>query len=188
MSQDNLRETILANAAELFSQQGYAGTSLKQIATQSGCKAPSLYYFFEGGKLEILHEVVKRLFANIPVGIDKVEATDLCDFLEKFGNYFAIEVPKLLQKSEWVHMEFAQLSLEDRQLINSQDAMLYEAISAQLEKFIAAEKVETVAWMILCAYFGYGNFTFMRGFPVMGGDTQQFTHNLSAMICAWVDK
>ncbi len=83
MSQENLRETILDNAAELFSQQGYAGTSLKQIARASGCKAPSLYYFFEGGKSEILHEVVNRIFDDVSMEIEEVDGANLCDFLKE---------------------------------------------------------------------------------------------------------
>ncbi|MCA0240775.1 MAG: TetR/AcrR family transcriptional regulator [Proteobacteria bacterium] len=42
------REQILAAAAKLFAQQGYATTTLRQIADAAGIKAGSVYYHFEG--------------------------------------------------------------------------------------------------------------------------------------------
>ena len=40
------REEILAAAARLFRQQGYATTTLRQIAEAAGIKAGSIYYHF----------------------------------------------------------------------------------------------------------------------------------------------
>ena len=93
MAKDNLKQTIIENAAELFSTNGYAATSLKQIAAASGCKAPSLYYFFEGGKIELFHEVINQLFTDVFSGIDRIEADSLEDFLRKFTNYYGSIVP-----------------------------------------------------------------------------------------------
>jgi AcrR family transcriptional regulator len=42
------REQILAVAARLFSERGYANTTLRQIAQQSGIQAGSIYYHFDG--------------------------------------------------------------------------------------------------------------------------------------------
>jgi AcrR family transcriptional regulator len=42
------REQILAVAARLFSERGYAHTTLRQIAQQSGIQAGSIYYHFDG--------------------------------------------------------------------------------------------------------------------------------------------
>jgi AcrR family transcriptional regulator len=42
------REQILAAAAKLFAQQGYATTTLRQIADAAGIKAGSVYYHFDG--------------------------------------------------------------------------------------------------------------------------------------------
>lgn len=47
------RERILQAALELFSQHGYAGTSVRQIAAHVGLKPSSLYSHFDG-KEEIL--------------------------------------------------------------------------------------------------------------------------------------
>ena len=40
------REQILQAAATLMAQQGYAGTTLREIADKVGIRAPSLYHYF----------------------------------------------------------------------------------------------------------------------------------------------
>jgi TetR/AcrR family transcriptional regulator, cholesterol catabolism regulator len=42
------REQILAVAARLFSERGYANTTLRQIAQEAGIQAGSIYYHFDG--------------------------------------------------------------------------------------------------------------------------------------------
>jgi AcrR family transcriptional regulator len=49
-----LREAILASAFELFSRQGYAGTTLPQIAKGAGVSPGTVYTYF-GSKLEVLY-------------------------------------------------------------------------------------------------------------------------------------
>jgi AcrR family transcriptional regulator len=51
------REEILDAAAELFSEQGYAGTSTRAIAMAVGIKQASLYYHFDS-KERILSELL----------------------------------------------------------------------------------------------------------------------------------
>jgi AcrR family transcriptional regulator len=58
------RDQILQHAARLFRHQGYAATTLRQIADAAGIKAGSIYYHF-GSKDEILGVV-------LDAGIDAV--------------------------------------------------------------------------------------------------------------------
>lgn len=62
------RATILAAAARLFAEKGYAGCSLREIAAIVGMKAGSVYYHF-ASKDELLDEVidtgVERLRQNV---------------------------------------------------------------------------------------------------------------------------
>jgi AcrR family transcriptional regulator len=51
------RDQILTHAARLFRHQGYAGTTLRQIAEAAGIKAGSIYYHF-GSKEDILGVVL----------------------------------------------------------------------------------------------------------------------------------
>ncbi len=60
------RQRILDEAARLFVDQGYAATTLRQIATAAGIKAGSVYYHF-ASKDELFEAVLAR-------GIDVMEA------------------------------------------------------------------------------------------------------------------
>jgi AcrR family transcriptional regulator len=53
------RDRILYTSAELFRRQGYAGTGLKQIATEAEAPFGSIYHFFPGGKEQLADEVLR---------------------------------------------------------------------------------------------------------------------------------
>lgn len=57
MTTINTKERILDSALSLFSQNGYDGTSVEQIAAEVGIKAPSLYKHFKG-KEAILNAIL----------------------------------------------------------------------------------------------------------------------------------
>jgi AcrR family transcriptional regulator len=65
---DDQREAILARAAELFAQRGYASTSMNQVAQACGLSKPTLYHYFRD-KYQLLLEIadghVSRLDATI---------------------------------------------------------------------------------------------------------------------------
>jgi AcrR family transcriptional regulator len=50
---------LLTATAELFRQQGYNGTSLKQVTQAAGAPFGSLYHFFPGGKVQLGEEVLR---------------------------------------------------------------------------------------------------------------------------------
>jgi TetR/AcrR family transcriptional regulator len=56
-SLDGRREDIIVTAARLFAENGYASTTMTQIARACGLRQPSLYYWF-GHKEAILRELL----------------------------------------------------------------------------------------------------------------------------------
>lgn len=80
------RERILYASAELFRRQGYAGTGLKQIATEAEAPFGSVYHFFPGGKEQLADEVLRvggRFFLALYQGI-AAEAPDLVAAVRDF--------------------------------------------------------------------------------------------------------
>jgi AcrR family transcriptional regulator len=68
------RERILVEAARLFRHQGYAATTLRQIADAAGIKAGSIYYHF-GSKDEILGVVLDQGISVVDLEVKRrVEA------------------------------------------------------------------------------------------------------------------
>jgi len=57
------KERILDEALTLFSENGYDGTSVEQIAEKVGIKAPSLYKHFKG-KEDILNAIIDNAEAH----------------------------------------------------------------------------------------------------------------------------
>lgn len=57
------KERILEEALTLFSQNGYDGTSVEQIAEKVGIKAPSLYKHFKG-KEDMLNAIIDNAEAR----------------------------------------------------------------------------------------------------------------------------
>ncbi len=56
------RDLILDAAEDLFATQGYAATTVKQVAERVGVQAPALYKHFDS-KRALFEEVLERLFA-----------------------------------------------------------------------------------------------------------------------------
>jgi len=53
------RERILNSGAELFRQQGYEATGVKQIVQAASAPFGSLYHFFPGGKEQLAAEAIR---------------------------------------------------------------------------------------------------------------------------------
>ncbi len=63
------RKKILEAAAKLFREQGYSGTSLRQIAKRARIEAASVYYYFQS-KEEILDEVLELGIRFVRQGVE----------------------------------------------------------------------------------------------------------------------
>ena len=60
---DEVRQRILAAAKELFVQQGYKKTTIRQIVEKSGVLTGSIYYFFKN-KEDIFQSLVMELLGQ----------------------------------------------------------------------------------------------------------------------------
>src|SRR6202451_700678 len=58
------RERVLAVAQNLFAEQGYRGTSLRDIARRIGIKAPSLLHHFPS-KQQLYLAVLDKMFESL---------------------------------------------------------------------------------------------------------------------------
>jgi len=67
-AQESRREPLLEAAAELFATKGYAGTSMRDIASAVDMLVGSIYYHFDS-KEQILLKVYERGVASFSAGI-----------------------------------------------------------------------------------------------------------------------
>ncbi len=76
-------ERILQHAAELFARQGYAGTSMRQVAAAAGLREPGLYNHF-GSKADLYEAVLRAALQPLTEEIYQRldSASNLRDFTE----------------------------------------------------------------------------------------------------------
>ena len=71
------RQLVLDTAARLFRTEGFAGTSLRDIAGEAGMKAASLYHHFESKDAivgEVLRMGVEQVFAIVRGAVEQLPA------------------------------------------------------------------------------------------------------------------
>ena len=71
----NKRDALLATAAKRFKEQGFASTSLEQIAAQLGITKPTLYYYVRS-KSELVHACAMHGWSNALHAVQRALATD----------------------------------------------------------------------------------------------------------------
>jgi AcrR family transcriptional regulator len=81
------REAILQNALEIFDRQGFANTSLDDIAKETGVKREAIYYYF-GNRAEILLHIIRPQSESLVDGLREILSSK-ASFLDKL--YLAVE-------------------------------------------------------------------------------------------------
>lgn len=69
MHEGDARERLLKAALKLFTQSGYAATSVRELVEEAGVTKPVLYYYFKN-KEGIYSEIVKTHFTSIDALFD----------------------------------------------------------------------------------------------------------------------
>jgi len=70
MADLNAKQRILENAVRIFSEKGYHGTSMRDIACASECSLPTLYYHYKS-KSELFEEIVVSQFLKVTEKLNK---------------------------------------------------------------------------------------------------------------------
>jgi TetR/AcrR family transcriptional regulator, lmrAB and yxaGH operons repressor len=85
------RTRLVRTAARLLQRQGYHGTGLRQILTESGSPRGSLYFHFPGGKEQLAVDAVQAMSARIGRLIGQLLAAygDPAEAVEAFVRAFA---------------------------------------------------------------------------------------------------
>ncbi len=153
----DLKDIILQKAGELFAQQGYTATSNKQIAKAAGCTTAALYYYFEGGKSQLLREVIRSYALDLSSVFEVGQnAESLQEFLVTFGQSVAQVMPEMLRRIVWLQPEFSHLPDAEKAAVQSLFVSLHNGIYTHISRFVKDDEVATrLAWLLFCAYFGY---------------------------------
>lgn len=164
--QKEQRRQVIAEAAlELFKRNGFAATTLDQIAVQAGVSAPTVVNYF-GGKQEILlallkqpdEQAMREARANLDDDSDPLEA--LCEFEQLMTDYQLQAMPASL----WRELAPFLLTGELAEALSPWNAAVIEETKALVGHFQQARKVrESIDVDVVATLFNqYANMAFIR--------------------------
>lgn len=152
----DLKETIVAAAAQLFMEKGFAATSIRDIANGAGCTTAALYYYFEN-KQSLFREVMIFCSQDVEVLFRQIQnAENLHDFLRQLGQAAMREMPRMLRNLNWLLLEFPTMSEEDRVYFRQRQMEFHYQLRDMISHFTSDEEADKLAWALFCTAFGYG--------------------------------
>ena len=152
----NLAEDILQNASVLFREQGYAATTIKQIARAAGCTTAALYYYYEGGKSEILREVIRSYQDRTNFESSIRGANSLPELIENLATTLTLSLPERADQLSWLLLEYPGLSETEQLAIQEPILGIQATLSREIYHFVPDEaEADQLAWLIFTAFFGY---------------------------------
>lgn len=133
------KDVIIKKAAFLFTQKGFASTSMRELADHIGVEASSLYNHI-GSKNELLQTICFKVANDFTTQLHQIAATDL-SFTQKFEHIIRFHINMMLNhyeevfvaNHEWKQLEDPFLSnfLHQRKLYESR---LVEWITMGIQK------------------------------------------------------
>jgi len=184
----NRRELIINTAFELFLKQGYATTSVRQIAEAVGVTEAALYYHFKDGKRELLREVFE---CEMP---DMVEMLDGCAKAESFaclvhtlGEELSTKMMPRLDSFRWIMTEFPNMDIEEKALFHDKQMLFHNRLTEIVAGFVPSEKAEAISWLISLSLFGYAQmFLHMEVNKVSDFSPEDMIQTLSGALSAYI--
>lgn len=184
--QKEQRRQVIAEAAlELFKRNGFAATTLDQIAVQAGVSAPTVVNYF-GGKQEILlallkqpdEQAMREARANLDEDSDPLEA--LCEFEGLMTDYQLQAMPASL----WRELAPFLLTGELAEAMSPWNAAVIEETKALLLHFQAQGKVrESVDIDVAATLFNqYANMAFIRLATEVAPDRETHARHMRSVL------
>ncbi len=65
----HIREELMRSALKMFTQRGYAATSVRELVKEAGVTKPALYYYF-GNKEGLFLELMRTHFGRLEAAVD----------------------------------------------------------------------------------------------------------------------
>ena len=155
---DNRSELIVKVATRLFMRQGYAATSIRQIAAKAGCTEAALYYHFPQGKQELFAHIVQLQTPNLTTLLDDAEqATSLADLIRRVGAAATADLELRRVRFNWMASEFGRLGREEQSAIKRHQMAIYKQLGTQVHRWVKdTRRASRTAWSLMCMYYGYG--------------------------------
>lgn len=74
VAEGEIKDRILKEAARLFAENGYAGTSVQEIVSAAGTTKPMVYYYFNG-KQELYKALIEAAYNQVRGKLEKIDTS-----------------------------------------------------------------------------------------------------------------
>lgn len=155
---ENRKELILEAAQELFMRQGYAATSVRQIADVVGCTEAALYYHFPAGKRSLLQAALENKVPEIQQTLAHCRAAESLPELVRAYLRDTVAGPNDERQHQlrWLIMEFPQFTAEERTLVHGTLLNIHRELRQLVAQFVPGRPAaESLTWLLICATLGY---------------------------------
>lgn len=153
----NRRDLIIHTAADLFIKQGYATTSVRQLADAVGCTEAALYYHFKDGKRALLQAVIESKIPDF-MGILETcrQAESLSELIHSYVQSMCMYCEERERNMQWFVSEYQNLSADEKSLFDDKHLLFHTELVKLLRRFVEdEEEADELGWMLICASFGY---------------------------------
>lgn len=152
----NLKQTIVEESTKLFRTQGFAATSMRQIATASACTNAALYHYFPEGKKHILRAVIRQSAKQAIDTVQLAESDSLESLLAQLYVRFGERMAQTSSNLSWLMVHIDTLPDEERHLLQDQVIGFQREMQRQFSFHVSdPDEAHRLTWLICCAFFGY---------------------------------
>lgn len=154
----NRRDLIIDTAANLFQEQGYNATSVRQIADAVGVTEAALYYHFKAGKRELLEAVIECKMPEFEAVVEFCkDAQSLTEVIVIVSKNMQTTGREGMERLRWIIAEFSNLSDEERALFHKKHIAFQDALTQQVARFVDDETLaHHITLTVICTMLGYG--------------------------------
>jgi AcrR family transcriptional regulator len=179
----NRKDRIIEVASNLFLQQGYEATSVRQIADEVGVTEAALYYHFKDGKAELLQAVFACHMPNFKQVLDDCRgAESLNDFMNRYCAAFTKIAPDFMPKLRWLITEYENMGGEKQNTIRQKIRAFHDGLTELVSDFVQdSDEASTLTWTLICVSLGHSQlFMGLNLRSLVNLDFKQLIQNLAS--------
>lgn len=165
----NRRDEIVRVAADLFMREGYAATSVRDIAQKVGCTEAALYYHFKEGKRALFKAVIEMVLPSLLSVLDTCkDAQSLQELVVLYAQAAEKTMPAQSVRFRWIVSEFHNFADEERAYFYEKDTFIYSKLGELVGQFVPDRSTaEQMTWIMITITLGYMQVFFNLNFRFM---------------------
>jgi AcrR family transcriptional regulator len=158
----NRREKILEVAKRLFAAKGFDGTSIRNIAKDSGLSVAGMFHYFSS-KEEILNEIITEFVDSGYDGLEAIRKRDRppLEKMEEICKFYVHHLAGNKNELTILVSESKSLSLEHRKIFYKKQEIYIDSLKGLMQELETERQLIPVKHSVLTLlFFGMVNWTY----------------------------